>query len=361
MDITLQEMTAAYFPQGLAEIRRYGDGHIHDTYLAQTTRGEFAIVQRVNRFVFPQPELVMENIEKVTSYLGNKLRELGQDPQRKTLQIIPTQEGASFWVDSQGGFWRAYRFIHHTVTYQSAPTPALFESAAKGFGGFMELLEGFDPGQLHEIIPAFHHTPTRLAQLEQAARQDPLGRFAEVEKEYAFVQERRDFLPLLTKALERGELPLRVTHNDTKLNNILFDQDSNEALCVIDLDTVMPGTVLYDFGDAVRFGASTAAEDEPDLSKVAFQLSYFSAYARGYWLSAGDSLTPLEREWMPEGAKMMTLECGMRFLADYLNGDVYFKTNRPSQNLDRARTQFALVEQMEQQWDRMKQAAMGKE
>ena len=346
---------AAFFPAG-GTAQRHGSGHIHDTYRVEAG-GKQYIFQRINRQLFPHVKEMMENIAAVTGHLAEVLRAQGQDAARETLHILPTLAGELFYRDEAGEYWRGYDFIAGTAVFQQAETPELFGKAAQGFGQFLRLLEGFPAEDLHEVLPDFHNTPVRFGQLEQALREDRAGRAGEAQREIDFVLHRQGELGLLTGALAAGELPLRVTHNDTKLNNLLFDEKTGEPLCVIDLDTVMPGLSLYDFGDAVRFGASTAEEDERDLSKVRFSLPHFAAYVEGYRRSAGETLTRREYELMPEGAKLMTLECGMRFLTDYFNGDVYFHTRRPGQNLDRARTQFALVEDMERKWDAMKRAA----
>lgn len=349
----LASVLAAFFPEGtVRRAERHGGGHIHATYRVDTDGGAY-ILQRVNRQVFPNIREMMENIGSVTAYLEKVLTAQGRDAARETLHILPTRTGAPFYRDGAGEYWRIYDFIRDTVVFQQADTPELFGRAARGFGRFLGLLEGFPAESLHEVLPDFHNTPVRFSQLQRAIAENRAGRAAEVAREIEFVLERQEGLSLLVDELARGELPLRVTHNDTKLNNLLFDAVSGEPLCVIDLDTVMPGLSLYDFGDAVRFGASTAAEDERDLSKVHFSLPHFAAYVEGYRRSVGDALTPQEYRRMPDGARLMTLECGMRFLADYLNGDVYYHTERPSHNLDRARTQFALVEDMERQWDAM--------
>ncbi len=353
----LSEALTAFFPEDTVRTaRRHGSGHIHATYWVETEEGEY-ILQKINRQVFPKIREMMANIAAVTSYLERTLASLGRDPVRETLHILPDRAGECFYQDSAGECWRAYHFIRDAAVFQKADTPELFGRAAQGFGRFLELLEGFPVNSLYEILPDFHNTPVRFSQLQKAIAENRAGRFKGAAREIEFVLRRQGTLSLLTDALQKGELPLRVTHNDTKLNNLLFDKKTGEPLCVVDLDTVMPGLSLYDFGDAVRFGASTAAEDEPDLNKVHFSLPHFEAYVEGYRSSAGEKLTALEYELMPEGARLMTLECGMRFLADYLNGDIYFHTEHPAHNLERARTQFVLVEDMERQWDRMKQTA----
>jgi Ser/Thr protein kinase RdoA (MazF antagonist) len=267
------------------------------------------------------------------------------------LRLVPTNDGRSFAVEN-GAYWRVYELVEDSVCYQSA-TPALFYESAVAFGRFQNQLADFPAEQLVETIPHFHDTPARYAAFQRAVADDAAGRRNSVQREIDFVLAREPFASILTNLQAAGEMPLRVTHNDTKINNVLFDAKTNKALCVIDLDTVMPGLSVNDFGDAIRFGASTAAEDELDLSRVHFDLRLYETYVKGYLSTCGGSLTKTEKAMLPTGAKMMTLECGMRFLADHLAGDVYFHVSREGQNLDRARTQFRLVEEMERNWDQM--------
>ncbi|MCY1713825.1 phosphotransferase enzyme family protein [Caproiciproducens galactitolivorans] len=334
----------------------YGSGHINDTYsvvFQMEERVNRYILQRINTNVFCDPVELMENVVSVTRYLYNAIEKAGGDPKRETLNLIPTEDGSYYFEDGDGGFWRAYLFIENTVTLQQTRNKEDFYESARSFGRFQLLLAGYPAETLHETIPLFHNTPNRIFQFKEALKADGKGRAAGVQKEIDFVMEREEFTHTLVDLQAQGKLPLRVTHNDTKLNNVLIDADTGLGICVIDLDTVMPGLSLNDFGDSIRFGASTAAEDEPDLSKVHFDLDLFEAYTKGYLEVAGTVLTDAEIDNLPVGAKMLTLECGIRFLTDYLAGDVYFKTDRPDQNLDRARTQFKLVKDMEEKWDAM--------
>jgi len=324
----------------------YGSGHINGTQLVVCESGTRYILQHINTNVFREPEALMRNIELVTAHLRTKV----SDP-RGVLQLVPTHEGLSYAVDG-GAYWRVYELVEDSVCYQSADR-ALFYESAVAFGRFQNQLADFPATQLVETIPHFHDTPARYEAFYRAVENNTANRREQVSREIDFVREREPFSHTLTDLQAAGELPLRVTHNDTKINNVLFDAKTNNALCVIDLDTVMPGLSVNDFGDAVRFGASTAAEDERDLSKVHFDLDLYETYLKGYLSTCGESLTKTEIAMLRVGAKMMTLECGMRFLTDHLNGDVYFHVSRPEQNLDRARTQFRLVEEMEQSWDRM--------
>ena len=345
--------------QGETQIAPYGNGHINDTYCVTVQTGAAKpvryILQRVNRYVFPDAEGVIENIERVTAYLRDVISREGGDPARETLTLVEACRGGHSYNDAEGQLWRAYLFIEDTISRDLPDTPELFALSGKAFGKFQRQLGGFDAATLHESIHDFHNTPARYRQLMDAVRRNDAGRLGEVGPELAFCMERGEETGALLRALESGELPLRVTHNDTKLNNVLLDAATGEGVCVIDLDTVMPGLAAYDFGDSIRFGANTAAEDERDLSKVSLSLPMFEAFVKGYLSEAGAALGARERELLPMGAKLMTLECGMRFLADHLNGDKYFKVHREGHNLDRARTQFALVADMEKKWDAMQE------
>lgn len=337
----------------------YGEGHINQTYVVQV-EGDAGprrcILQRINTDTFRNPDQLMENVCGVTEYLHGMILRNGGDPARETLHVRPTREGKPYYRAADGGCWRVYDFIEDTVCLQSVRNAEDFCESAAAFGNFQRLLADYPVQKLHETIPHFHDTPKRLADFEAAVQKDPLGRAAEVADEIAFVLARREDCRYMTDLLAAGKLPLRVTHNDTKLNNVLLDKTTGKGICVIDLDTVMPGLVANDFGDSIRFGANDCAEDEPDTSKVHFSLPLYEAYTRSFLGVVGDALTPLERETLPWGARLMTLECGMRFLADYLEGDHYFHIHRPAQNLDRARTQFKLVADMENCWADMQRA-----
>ncbi len=330
---------------------RYGAGHINDTFCVYTQQpdgeGRRFILQRINTVAFKDPAGLMENICGVTDYLQEMVRRGGGDPSRETMTVLRTREGKNYLTDSTGGAWRVYPFVEGTLCLQKAETPELFYASAKAFGRFQNMLTAYPAASLHETIVKFHDTEDRLARFEKALAADALGRAAEVQAEAEFVLARREDCSICLKALREGELPLRVTHNDTKLNNVLMDKTTLEGICVIDLDTVMPGLSVNDFGDSIRFGANHSAEDERDLSLVNFDLSLFDVYTRGFLEGAAGTLTPAEKAYLPWGAKLMTLECGIRFLTDYLEGDSYFRIHRPGQNLDRARTQFKLVQDME--------------
>ena len=336
---------------------RYGSGHINDTFCVHTQPGEDPcrrfILQRISSAAFHHPEQVMANIVGVTSYLGKVIAEAGGDPTRETMCVYATKDGKNFYTDPEGGAWRVYPFIEDTKCLQSAETPELFAASALAFGRFQQMLSDFPSASLFETIPDFHNTPLRYQALLQAVQADPKGRLKNVSDEMAFFLDNADDYGVAERMKASGELPLRVTHNDTKLNNIMIDDKTGEGICVIDLDTIMPGLSIFDFGDSIRFGANTAAEDEQDVSKVSLSLPLFESYTKGFLAGCAGSLTRAEVEMLPMGAKLMTLECGIRFLADYLMGDTYFKTAYPEHNLVRARTQIALVADMEEKWGEM--------
>ena len=355
----LNEALAAYdFGGQLVGAVRYGSGHINDTFVVHTQPGEDPcrrfILQRISSAAFKHPDEVMANIVGVTSFLGEKIKEAGGNPARETMSVWATKSGENFYTDSEGGAWRVYPFVEDTICLQKAETPELFAASARAFGKFQRMLKDYPADTLYETIPKFHDTEDRLAKLKAAVAADVMGRVKEVGPELKFVQEREADCSEALSALRDGRLPLRVTHNDTKLNNILIDRESGEGICVIDLDTVMPGLAINDFGDSIRFGANHSAEDERDLTKVNFDLELFDVYAAGFLEGAGGALTETELDYLPWGAKLMTLECGIRFLTDYLEGDHYFRIHREGQNLDRCRTQFKLVSDMEAAWDDMK-------
>ncbi|MBE6947146.1 MAG: aminoglycoside phosphotransferase family protein [Ruminococcaceae bacterium] len=331
-----------------AQCSRFGCGHINETYLVTCDSGLTYILQKINKNIFTRPEELMGNIAAITEFLAKN-----SDDPRSSMHLVPTLEGKAYYKDAQGEYWRMYDFVHSTVCLQKAETAKDFYYSGLAFGKFQGRLAQFPAQTLKEPIVDFHNTRARFAQLHAALEKNYEGRAALCEKEIAFALSLEKEGGVIVDKLESGELPLRVTHNDTKLNNILFDYDSRTPLCVIDLDTIMPGSSLYDFGDSIRFGASTAAEDEKDLDKVWCDMELFRTYTQGFLEGCGGNLTDLEVQMLPMGAKIMTLECGIRFLADYLNGDTYFRTHYEGQNLDRCRTQFKLVADMESKWEEM--------
>ncbi len=334
-------------------IRPCGNGHINTTYLAVFSSGEQYILQSINTAVFRDVDGLMDNIVRVTSFLHERLKEQGGDENRGTLTVIPALDGRPYLADENGQVWRLYTNVNHVVTYEKADSTDLMYQAGLAVGRFQALLADFSVEGLHETIPDFHNTPKRYRDFERAVSKDVCGRAASVTEEIAFVRARREELSVFMDLHKRGELPLRVTHNDAKLANILFDETTLQAVCLCDLDTVMPGFAPFDFGDAVRSGAATAAEDETDSKRITLSLPLYRACLKGFLKGVGGRLTEEEIQLLPMGAKLMTLECGMRFLADYLEGDVYFKTDYERQNLDRCRTQLALVADMERKWDKM--------
>ena len=337
----------------------YGSGHINDTFLTlvETSSGtKRFILQRINHQVFKQPDLLMENVERVCAHAHAKLRLTGvPDAHRRALRLIPTVAGRSWHVDAVGNRWRCYDFIEGATGHDVVRSPAQAEAAAMAFGAFQSLLADLPGGRLHETIPGFHHTPSRFARFQAALSADTHGRAALAAPEIAFALARAHEVGVVVEALRDGSLPERATHNDTKLNNVLLDDETQEGVCVIDLDTVMPGSALYDFGDLVRTSTSPAAEDETDLSKVTMQLPMFAALVRGYLASARGFLTPREKELLPFAGKLITFEIGLRFLTDWLEGDTYFKIKRPAHNLDRCRTQCKLVASIEDQLSVMRE------
>lgn len=331
----------------------YGTGHINDTFLV-TCQGAGAparyILQHINRHVFHSPATVMQNIERVTAHLAGQLQD-HPDRARRALTLISVRGGNYWYVDADGETWRAYPFIENARSYETASSVEQAFQAAEAFGRFQQQLASLPAPRLHETIPDFHHTPKRFAALERAIAADVKGRAALAKPEIDFALAHQS----ITGVLLEANLPERITHNDTKFNNVLLDNATGESLCVVDLDTVMPGLALYDFGDMVRTTTSPAAEDEQDLSKVAMQFPLFEALVRGYLDSAGAFLTAAEKQLLAFSGKLITFEVGIRFLADYLNGDTYFKIHRDGHNLDRCRTQFKLVEKIEQQEEKMNQ------
>jgi Ser/Thr protein kinase RdoA (MazF antagonist) len=327
----------------------WGSGHINDTYrIAYDNGTKHFILQRVNHHVFRQPVELMDNIRRVTAHLQEKLAGT-PDVARRVLMLVPTRDGRPFVQDPTGGYWRAYRFIEGAQTFQVVESPAQARAAAQALGQFQRLLADLPPPRLHDTIPDFHHTPKRYAALEAVLVADPCNRAAAAKREIEFARQRESIVGTLLAL----NLPERVTHNDTKLNNVLFDTTTGEALCIVDLDTVMPGLALYDFGDMVRTICCRAAEDERDLAKVRLDRDLFTVLAGGYLAEASVFLTPVERQHLAFAGQLITFELGLRFLTDHLQGDTYFKIHRPSHNLDRCRTQFALVASMEQQEDAM--------
>ncbi len=340
----------------LAELLVCQTGHINHTYFLRINGGEKSghhVLQKINGNIFKKPEQVMENIDKVTSHIKNKYEQLEINPLRRVLSLVPTVTGEKWFVDEKNTVWRMYIFIENATTYDVVQSPEQAYQAAKAFGEFSSLLSDLPIDQLHETIPDFHDTPKRFEQFEQAVAKASSERIASAKKEIEFANSRKNITSVLTDCIADGTMKLRITHNDTKLNNVMIDDNSEKGICVIDLDTVMPGLALYDFGDCVRSATPSGEEDEKNLDLIEMDIEMFEALVRGYIESAGESLSPKEIELLAFSGKLITYEIGLRFLADHLNGDVYFKTHRENHNLDRARVQFKLVQSMEEQEEEM--------
>lgn len=358
------EIAAAFTCSGqFVSAEPYGSGHINDTFLAlyeENGQQVKYIYQRINNSIFKDVPALMENIGQVTRHQHKKFVEAGEeDLDRRVLTLIPTTDEKDYFVDADGKFWRVYVFIENHLSVDVVETPDQAFEAAKAFGEFQGQLADME-GRLHDTIPNFHHTRSRFDTLIQAIEADEFDRAANVKEEIEFVLANEPMVDVVLDLLASGEMPERVTHNDTKLNNVLLDADTGKGMCVIDLDTVMPGSVLYDFGDMVRTSTCKAAEDEKDLSKLEMDIDFFEALINGYLETASSFLTPKEKELLPFSGKLITFEIGLRFLTDYLQGDVYFKTHREGQNRDRCRTQFKLVQSMTRQMDAMKKTIEGK-
>lgn len=336
----------------------YGFGHINDTYAAYFKKPDGKthryILQRINHNVFKKPEQLMQNIFGVTSYMREKIIESGGNPERETLNLIQAKDNKYYYKSPEGNYWRGYIFIEGACTYQIVENLDHFYNAGKAFGRFQRLLGEYPAGTLFETIPDFHNTKKRYEAFLVSVEKDIAGRASKVKDEIDFVMKRADDTRVLVDLLDKGKLPLRVTHNDTKFNNVMIDNVTGEGICVIDLDTVMPGLSVYDFGDSIRSGANPADEDEKDLTRVCMDLKLFEQFTKGFLEQTRESLTAAEFDYLPFGAKIMTFECGIRFLTDYLSGDTYFKIHREEHNLDRARTQFKMVADMENKMDEMK-------
>jgi len=341
------------------EGRPWGNGHINDTFAIWMRRKDGVrryILQRINHEIFRNVPALMENVERVTSHIRRKLENTpGANPDREVLTLVPVRSGGTWMQWDDGTYWRCYLFIENASTCEVVERPEQAFEAARAFGTFTRMLRDLPPPRLHDTIPDFHHTPKRFEALERAIRRDALGRTKEARAEIEFAMARADITDVLIKENAAGAVPERVTHNDTKLNNVMLDDRTGRGVCVIDLDTVMPGLALYDFGDMVRTSTCTGAEDEQDLRLVQFRMEFFEALVRGYLEAIGRDLTPREIELLAFSGRLITFEIGIRFLTDFLEGDVYFKVHRPAHNLDRARGQFRRVSLMEKYADEMEE------
>lgn len=327
----------------------YGNGHINDTYLV--TDCPKYILQKINTSIFTDPERMMENIEAVTVHIKKKLVEQGRNPERETLTIIKTVDGKNYYCDENGGCYRMYKFIDGAISFDNVDSTEILEGAAKSFGEFQSFLADFPANSLFESIKDFHNTPKRFITLKKAVEENKVGRLDSVREEVDFALSFENEINKVTSGIEDGSIPLRVTHNDTKINNVLIDPVTKRGVAVIDLDTVMPGSLLYDFGDGLRTGGAMASEDETDLTKVGLSLELFESYVKGFLAGIGDRICQKELDLLPYSVFLLTYECGIRFLTDYLEGDTYFKIHRPDHNLDRARAQFAMCRDIISKYD----------
>lgn len=354
---TIDEICFAYGIKSVDKWEMLHCGLVNRTYSIEFKNSENKrikwLLQNINTNAFKKPVELMDNVIRVTSFLRDKISQEGGDPERETLTVQLPVDGKSCFFDSEGKCWRMYNYVENAFSYNSIENPEIFYKAGASFGDFQAQLADFPIDTLYETIPDFHNTYRRLLNLKAAVDKNASGRAVNVKEELEFAYSHEDDTKKIVELIAAGEIPLRVTHNDTKLNNIMFDDVTKTPVCIVDLDTVMPGSALYDFGDAIRFGASTAAEDEKDLSKVSMDIGLYEQYVKGYLSTAGKSLNEKEIELLPFSAILLTLECGMRFLTDYIDGDVYFGTTYPEHNLDRCHTQFKLVTDMEAKYDEM--------
>lgn len=343
----------------ITSIEPYGNGHINVTYLVKTdfnsNEGKY-ILQKINTNVFPRVDELMQNIANVTAYMRKIVLERGGNPDREVMTVVPKKDGSSYHIDESGAY-RVYLFIDNTTALQIVDNASVFEGAGRAFGEFVDMLNGFDAKSLNEVIYNFHNTASRFMNFINAVDADKVNRRESVKDEIDFVLKRSGICDKIVTMLDKGVLPLRVTHNDTKLNNVLLDESTLEPVCVIDLDTIMPGSLLYDFGDAIRSGCNTGLEDEKDLSKVGFDINLYESFTRGFMSGVKGNITEMEVEMLSFGAILMTFECGMRFLTDYLDGDNYFRIHYPEHNLVRCRTQFKMVSDMEKLQNQMDEIA----
>ncbi len=350
MDQNIRNILSQYDLGGsVTTCEAYGNGHINWTYDIKTDNGKRYILQRINTYVFRDPVGLMRNTVLLTDFMRKKV-----DDPRKVLQLIPTKSGEFYFVNEKDEYWRIFVFVENCICYDKAESLELFRESGRAFGNFQNLLADFPVDSLIETIPDFHNTPERYRAFEEALAADTAKRAGTAKAEIGYVLSQKQFASFLLDKVKDGVIPLRVTHNDTKINNVLFDKDTNEALCIVDLDTTMPGIAAMDFGDCIRYAGNNAAEDEKDLNKVFLRMDLFRAFAEGFCTSCKESLSREELLLCPEASKMITLETGVRFLADYLQGDVYFHIAYPEHNLDRARVQFRLAADMDDKMEAMR-------
>lgn len=355
--MSLQKILANFKIDGeFISCEPYGSGHINRTYCAvfNTANGkERYILQKINSTLFTNVDGLMNNIKLVTEFNRAEIEKRGGDPLRETLNLVYTLDGKPYFKTENGEYYRVYIFIEGALGYDVVEKPEHFYESAVAFGKFAQLLDRFDNSQLFEVLPNFHNTVMRFENLKKAIELDKMNRAKDVKAEIDFALSQEKYVSTIVDLLEFGKMPWRVTHNDTKLNNVLIDTKTDKAVCVIDLDTMMPGSICYDFGDSIRFGCNPCLEDTPETEKVIFSMPLYEEYAKGYLSVFGETITDIERKNLPMGAILMTYECGIRFLTDFLDGDVYFRTSRERQNLDRTRTQFKLVKDMHENYDKM--------
>ncbi|WP_195989528.1 aminoglycoside phosphotransferase family protein [Clostridium sp. D53t1_180928_C8] len=357
LEIAVEALKSIQFDGNVINVKSFGSGIINDTFLVtcKNNKGDENkyILQKINSSIFKNVEKLMENYCGVCDYLKKIVSENGGDVERETITVVPTNTGKSYLKDSLDNYWRAIKFISDTVTYDVAESAEDFYKVGKAFGDFQNKLADYNAENLYESIPNFHNTKERFKTFLLAIENNKARRLESVRAEVDFILERENETSILLDMYENGELPLRVTHNDTKISNILMDSKTKNGICIIDLDTIMPGLSLYDFGDAIRSGATHALEDEKDLDKVYVDLEFFEAFTKGFLEGTNSSLTEKEIQMLPMGAKVITLEQAIRFLTDYLDGDIYYKTTYNEQNLDRTRTQLKLVKDIEEKWDKL--------
>lgn len=359
MSIIKEAIEEIDFKGTIKSVKPFGGGHINDTFLLVYTLPEGKeikyILQRINHEIFTNVEHLMENYCNICSHLKKQIKLMGGDEERETITVIYTKDGKSYVKDSKGNFWRGILFIHNSITMEVVESPMDFYKTGKAFGRFQQQLKSFQVEELQEIIPNFHNTEERYKSFLNSVKRDKVNRANLVKEEIKFITDREEDTIILLDMLSKGILPLRVTHNDAKISNIMLDKDTKEGICIVDLDTIMPGVVAYDFGDAIRSGATYATEDEVDLNKVSLELDLYEAFTKGFIEGAEGTFTKAEIESLRWGAKIITLEQGIRFLEDYINGDEYYKIDYPEQNLNRTRTQLKLVEEMESKWDKLQE------
>lgn len=355
--MTIEELVKKFNVNGeVIDVSYCDTGNINRTLIISIMENKEVkkyILQKINTTVFNEPYLLMKNIESVTNYCKNYLKEHNEDFTRGTLSVIKTKNDSNIYRTEKDEYYRMYNFVDNARTYDNAKNSQMIYNVGKAFGRFVHMLDGYPIDGLYETIPNFHNTNVRYNDFITSIRKDPCNRVKNVQKEINFILERKDQLGIIVEQINCGNIPIRVTHNDTKINNVLIDIETNEAVCVIDLDTVMPGSALYDFGDAIRSGASLTVEDDTNLNNIGINLEYFESFTNAYLTETKEILTKTEIDYLAFSCILLTLELSMRFLTDYINGDTYFKCNYSNHNLDRCRNQIALAKDMEEKYTLM--------